>query len=115
MLCKKLLPIKQTSTDGKFSSRLMPELGKQGCAAAPGKKTLQTAVPTTQGIGGDSYMGSKQVWWTQNTLQKSHLQLSPSTPQYAVQSAGLGLCNLHGLITRLHLKVLPPPPPFQLH
>lgn len=38
-------------------------------------------------------------------MWKFHLHLSPSTPQRAVQSAGLGPCHLHGLITWcLHLK-----------
>lgn len=43
-----------------------------------------------------------------DTLWKSYLHLSPSTPQCAVQSAGLGLCDLQGLITWcLHLKGSP--------
>lgn len=74
MLCKKLLPIKQTPTDGKFSS-----LGMQGCTATPGKKTLKAAALRMQGRGGDGYIGSKQVWWTEITLQKSHSQLLAST------------------------------------
>lgn len=104
---QKALSQKANIYGGKFSSSLMPELGKQGCTATTGRKTLQIAVPSMLWRGGESCMGSKQAWWMEITLQGSHLQLLPCIPQYAVHSADLVLCNLHRLLACLHLKGLP--------